>query len=39
MILNGFPDLGNQLPIQLEAGPMPPDHRFTRDDDEGLLPT
>ena len=36
---DGFPDFGNQLPIQLEADPMPPDHRFRGDDDEGLIPT
>jgi hypothetical protein len=32
-------DSGDQPPIQTEAGPVPPNHRFRRDDDEGLLPT
>ena len=28
----------NQSPIQSEAGLVPPDHRFRRDDDEGFFP-
>ena len=35
----GLPNLGNQLPIRPEAGPVPADHRFRGDDDERLLPT
>src|ERR1700682_770046 len=36
---DGFPHFGNELPVQPEAGPMPSDHRFRGDDDEGLFPT
>jgi hypothetical protein len=32
------PDFGDQLPIQAESGPVPPNHRFRGDDNEGLLP-
>jgi hypothetical protein len=33
------PDFGDQLPIQVESGPVPPNYRFRGDDNEGLLPT
>ena len=33
------PDLGNQLPVQTESGPVPTHHRFGRDHNEGLLPS
>lgn len=33
------PYSGDQPPIQTEAGPVPADHRFRGDHDEGLLPT
>ena len=36
---NLCPDSEDQPPIQKEAGPVPPNHGFRRDDDEGLLPT
>ena len=32
------PDSRNQLPIQAESGPVPPDDRFRSDDNEVLLP-
>ena len=35
----GLPNLGNQLPIRPEAGPVRADHRFWGEDDERLLPT
>jgi len=35
----GPPDLGNQLPVQTESGPVPTHHRFRRDRNEGLLPS
>ena len=30
------PDLGDQLPVQTESGPVPTHHRFGRDHNEGL---
>src|ERR1700693_1955893 len=33
------PDLGDQLPVQTESGPVPTHHRFGRDHNEGLLPS
>src|SRR5580704_11715636 len=36
---DGPPDLGDQLPVQPESGPVPTDDRFGRDHDEGLLPS
>jgi hypothetical protein len=33
------PDLGDQLPVQTESGPVPTHHRFRRDHNEGLLPS
>jgi len=33
------PDLGDQLPVQMESGPVPTHHRFGRDHNEGLLPS
>ena len=33
------PDLGDQLPVQTESGPMPTHHRFGCDHNEGLLPS
>ena len=33
------PDLGDQLPVQTESGPVPTHHRFGRDYNEGLLPS
>ena len=35
---NFLPDFRNQLPIQAESGPVPPDDRFRSDDNEVLLP-
>jgi hypothetical protein len=35
----GPPDLGDQLPVQTESGPVPTHHRFGRDRNEGLLPS
>jgi hypothetical protein len=32
------PDLGDQLPVQTESGPVPTHHRFERDHNEGMLP-
>jgi hypothetical protein len=32
------PDFRDQLPIQAESGPVPPDDRFRGDDNEVLLP-
>ena len=31
-------DFGNQLPVQPEPDPVPPDHRFRCDNDESLFP-
>ena len=36
---DGPPDLGDQLPVQTESGPVPTADRFGRDHDEGLLPS
>ena len=36
---DGPPDLGDQLPVQEESGPVPTHHRFGRDHNEGLLPS
>ena len=36
---DGPPDLGDQLPVQTESGPVPTHHRFGRDHNEGLLPS
>src|SRR5258707_4839148 len=33
------PDLGDQLPVPTESGPVPTHHRFRRDHNEGLLPS
>src|SRR6266480_4314039 len=33
------PDLGDQLPVQTEAAPVPTHHGFGRDRNEGLLPS
>ena len=33
------PDLGDQLPVQTESGPVPTHHRFGCDHNEGLLPS
>jgi hypothetical protein len=33
------PDLGNQLPVQMESAPVPTHHGFGRDRKEGLLPS
>jgi hypothetical protein len=30
---------GDQLPVQMESGPVPTHHRFGRDHNEGLLPS
>jgi hypothetical protein len=35
----GPPDLGDQLPVQTEAAPVPTHHGFGRDRNEGLLPS
>jgi hypothetical protein len=32
-------DLGDQLPVQTESGPVPTHHRFGRDHNKGLLPS
>jgi len=36
---DGPPDLGDQLPVQTESGPVPTHHGFRRDHNEGLLPS
>jgi len=36
---DGPPDLGDQLPVQTESGPVPTHHGFGRDHNEGLLPS
>jgi hypothetical protein len=36
---DGPPDLGNQLPVQMESAPVPAHHGFRRDRNEGLLPS
>jgi hypothetical protein len=36
---DGFADFGNQFPVQPEAGSVPPDHCFRRDDDERSFPS
>ena len=36
---DGPPDLGNQLPVQMESAPVPTHHCFRRDGNEGLLPS
>jgi len=33
------PDLGDQLPVQTESGPVPTPHGFGRGHNEGLLPS
>jgi hypothetical protein len=35
---DGPPDLGDQLPVQTESGPVPTHHGFGRDRNKGLLP-
>jgi hypothetical protein len=37
--VNSRTSSGDQPPIQTEAGPVPADHGFRGDNDEGLLPT
>jgi len=36
---NPIPDSGDQLPIRTKTNPVPPDHRFRRDEDESLFPS
>jgi hypothetical protein len=36
---DGPPDSGDQLPVQTESAPVPTDHGFGRDRNEGLLPS
>jgi hypothetical protein len=35
---DGLPDLGDQHPVPMETGSVPPDHRFGCDNQERLLP-